>query len=179
MTLSDLSKLFILAAVDESDIGKVEVEQSAFITADAFPGHTFHGKVVRIATRGMTSSNVVTFEVKLEVLGKNKSLLKPEMTANIEIVVARKDDVLMVPTEAISRKKGKRVVQVMKDKGVTEERVVEVGVSDGTKVEISSGLQEGETVVLRKEESESRWRRDPGGMNLRMMMGGGGGRGRK
>src|SRR5262249_12618539 len=85
LSLSDLSHIFVLASVDESEIGSVAIDQQAVITVDAFPGRRFRGKVVRIATRGVNVSNVVTFEVKIEVLGENKTLLKPEMTANVQI----------------------------------------------------------------------------------------------
>src|ERR1051325_879382 len=68
MTLSDLSRIFVLASVDESDIGHVTLDQDVNITADAYAGRTFKGKVVRIATKGVNVTNVVTFEVKIEVL---------------------------------------------------------------------------------------------------------------
>lgn len=166
LTLSDLSRLFVLASVDESDIGKVRVGQAATITADAFPGRTFRGKVVRIATKGVSTSNVVTFEVKIEILGKNKLMLKPEMTANIEIVAQEEKSALLVPVEAVSRKKKLQIVNVQKADGTTEERPVTVGISDGVKIAITSGLNEGETVVIREGEAESRWRgmRGPGMM---------------
>src|SRR5439155_4332181 len=63
MTLSDLSHVFVLASVDESDIGTIVVDQPAIITVDAYPGRQFKGKVVRIATKGVNVTNVVTFEV--------------------------------------------------------------------------------------------------------------------
>jgi HlyD family secretion protein len=110
MVLSDLTRLFILASVDESDIGKVELGQKVNITADAFSGKSFFGKIDRIATKGINVSNVVTFEVKIEVQGKNKLLLKPEMTANVEIIVAEKEGVLLVPYEAILQKRKMTVV---------------------------------------------------------------------
>ncbi|MCX6999121.1 MAG: efflux RND transporter periplasmic adaptor subunit [Candidatus Sumerlaeota bacterium] len=61
LTLSDLSRIYVLASVDESDIGKVDEEQDVLITADAYPEKFFSGKVVRIATKGVNASNVVTF----------------------------------------------------------------------------------------------------------------------
>ena len=76
MVLSDLTRLFILASVDESDIGKVKLGQKVVITADSFPGKRFFGKIERIATKGVNISNVVTFEVKIEVQGTDKQLLK-------------------------------------------------------------------------------------------------------
>jgi HlyD family secretion protein len=156
MVVSDLSRIFVLASVDESDIGQVKVDQPATITADAFPGKEFEGQVVRIATQGVNLNNVVTFEVKIEVIGKDKSLLKPEMTANVAIITARKEDVLLVPAEAVVRRERQHWIEVMN--GPTkEERKVETGLTDNEKTEILSGLSQGETVVLRTDAPESQW----------------------
>lgn len=179
MTLSDLSRVFVLASVDESDIGKVQVDQSAFITADAFPGQRFRGKVVRVATKGVNVSNVVTFEVKVEVVSDNKALLKPEMTANVQIVAASKQDVLVAPVTAVTRKAGKTLATVEKPGGGTDERPVTVGLTDGEKYEIVSGLSEGDVVTLRKDETPSRWREGGAGQGrpgATGMFGPGGGR---
>jgi HlyD family secretion protein len=157
MTLSDLSRMFVVASVDESDIGRVQLGLPSVVTADAFPGRNFKGRVVRIATRGVTVSNVVTFEVKIEVEIERRAPLKPEMTANVEIVLAEKKDVLTVPVEAIGRKDRKAFVSVVGPGGVAEERAVETGIGDGTRMEIVKGLAEGETVTVRKGASESRW----------------------
>jgi HlyD family secretion protein len=174
LTLSDLSHIYVLAAVDESDIGKVQLGQAADITADAYPGRKFKGKVVRIATRGVNASNVVTFEVKIEVEGEHKSLLKPEMTANVEIVVAAKPSALLVPVEAVVRKEGGLFATVVKDDGTTAEAAVTTGLSDGTNTEVLSGLAEGQTVIVHKGSAEGRWnaagQRPPGGAPPPMMM---------
>jgi len=162
LTLSDLSRIFVLAAVDESDIGQVALEQPVRITVDAHPGVQFRGKVVRIATRGVNVSNVVTFEVKIEVTSDNRNLLKPEMTANVQIICAERKDVLLVPTQAVSRRQGQLVVTVQRGDGTTEERPVKVGMNDGSRWEIVEGLTAGEVVVVPRTEAESRWR--AGGM---------------
>jgi len=179
MVLSDLSRLFILASVDESDIGKVELGQKVIITADAFPGKRFFGKIDRIATKGINVSNVVTFEVKIEVRERNRSLLKPEMTANVEIIVAEKEEVLMVPSEVVLYKKGGHFVRVKKDDGSIEERPVQTGISNGVVIEIIKGLSQGDTITYRKGEARSRWRTEQSrrslssGRGMRMMIGGG------
>jgi HlyD family secretion protein len=116
MTLSDLSHVFILASVDESDIGQVidpargGEKQRVKITADSFPGQQFEGEVVRVATKGVNTSNVVTFEVKIEVTSDNKSMLRPEMTATARIVTASRPNVLAIPTNAFLR--GEQAVAV-------------------------------------------------------------------
>ena len=178
MVLSDLTRLFILASVDESDIGNVKLGQKVIITADAFPGKRFFGMIERIATKGVNISNVVTFEVKIEVQGRDKQLLKPEMTANVEIIVADKAGVLIVPSEAVLGEKRDYMVRVKMDDGRREERRVNVGISDGVMTEITEGLNQGDTVVYSRGEVPSRWRADPSRPNLtssramRMMIGG-------
>jgi HlyD family secretion protein len=177
LTLSDLSRVFVLAAVDESDIGKVALDQAVTVTVDAFPLKEFKGKVVRIAAKGVNLSNVVTFEVKIEVTGQAKELLKPEMTANVkEILIAEKSDVLLVPCEAIVRKgRGKQVVTLIKEGAENEDVVVETGITDTMKTEIVKGLSEGQTVLIHKGAAESKWagsQKGPGGAARGTMMGG-------
>jgi len=158
LTLADLSQIFVIASVDESDIGKVEVGQKAVITADAFKDRRFSGEVVRVATKGKTVSNVVTFEVKIEVKSRGRDLLKPEMTANVEIVAAENDKALLVPVQAVSRRRRDSFVTVKLADAKTEERPVKLGISDGEMMEITEGLKEGETVLIQSGKEASRWR---------------------
>ncbi len=183
MTLSDMSRVFVLAAVDESDIGKVKLDQAVNVTVDSYSGRRFRGKVVRIATKGVNVTNVVTFEVKIEVLDESKRLLKPEMTANVQIISAEREDVLTVPAQAVTRRQGVVYATVVSPDGKTEEKAVKLGLNDGDRWELLEGLQEGDVVQL-KAEINSRWRADqqrPPGMGGPMGgMGGfpgGGGRG--
>jgi HlyD family secretion protein len=156
LTISDLSHIYVLASVDESDIGKVQVGQDVIITADSYPGIKFDGKVVRIATTGVNTSNVVTFQVKIEVTSKNKNLLKPIMTTNVQIVANRKGNVLTVPVQALERD-GKIYYATVLGGAVPTVKPVKVGMTDGENYEIVSGLNEGDTVELHKNEVQSKW----------------------
>ncbi len=158
LTIADLSRIFVLASVDESDIGKVEVGQKAVITADAFKNKRFFGEVVRVATKGKVVSNVVTFEVKIEIKSKGRALLKPEMTANVEIIAAEKSKAVLVPVQAVLRRKRERFVTLQLAGGKTEERTVKTGISDGEFMEIAEGLEEGESVLIQSGKEASRWR---------------------
>ena len=184
MKLADLSHIYVLVSVDESDIGRIEVGQQAQITVDAHPNAVFPGQVVRVAIKGTIESNVVTFEVKVEVSGLNQQLLKPEMTANVEIVAVEKDGVLLVPVAALERRRHENFVTVRKEDGTTQQRAVQTGASDGEFMEITSGLAEGEEVLIPDEIAQGRWQSDKNkkGENVRndvrrmRMMGGGRGR---
>jgi HlyD family secretion protein len=157
ITLSDMSHIFVLASVDESDIGNVLVGQTVDITADAFPGKHFTGKVVRIALTGVNTTNVVTFEVKIEVTSDNRGLLKPQMTANVDIIEASKSNVVMIPMMAVMRKHQKTYVAIVKPDNSTEEREVTLGIDDGEDQEVTSGLSGGEQVLAYKGDASNVW----------------------
>jgi HlyD family secretion protein len=158
MTLADMSHIFVLASVDESDIGGVHEGQEVDITADSFPQKHFSGKVVRVATQGVNVSNVVTFEVKVEVTSANRNLLKPFMTASVRIIEATRQGVLTAPLLAIVRDHDKISVEVTKGDGSTPEtRAVTLGIDDGENQEITSGVSEGEQVLVHRNESVSSW----------------------
>ena len=168
LILSDLSRVFILASVDESDIGGVQVGQPVQVTVDAFPNAQFAGEVVRVATKGESVSNVVTFEVKIEVLDEAKAMLLPEMTANIEVLVADSPDALLVPSEAVVQRGNTAFVLTPNEEGARPNRLpVEVGIDDGAHAEILSGVDEGAEILVQQNQSDSRWgrgeRRGPDG----------------
>jgi HlyD family secretion protein len=163
LKLADLSRIYVLVSVDESDVGKVAVGQKAKISVDAYPSMFFLGSIERVATKGTITSNVVTFEVKVEVEGEEKQLLKPEMTANVKITAVEKEDVLLIPVSTIIRRSDKTFVTVKKSDGTLEKRSIEPGVTDGEFIEVISGLNEGEEILLPDEgEEDSRWRQSNG-----------------
>jgi HlyD family secretion protein len=97
---NDLSKMQITAAVAEADIGSVNESQAVNFTADAFPNRNFHGVVTQVRNAPKTTSNVVTYDTIISV--DNRDLkLRPGMTANVSIVVARRDGVLRVPNSTL------------------------------------------------------------------------------
>jgi multidrug efflux pump subunit AcrA (membrane-fusion protein) len=100
---------------------------------------------------------VVTFEVKVEVKGDDQSLLKPEMTANVEILAVEKSQVLQVPVKALEIRRNERFVTVRKSDGTEERKPVTIGVTDGVAIEIVSGLQQGDQVVISNRKARSRW----------------------
>lgn len=163
MTLSDVSRLFINANVDESDIGKIQDGQKTVVTADAYPGRRFTGEVVRVAAKGETNSNVVTFEVKIEIDKAGRELLKPEMTANVDIQADRRENILVLPNEAIQFGKSGYFVMKAEDGNTSGVRTpITPGITDGLNTEIASGLNEGDKVVV-SGGMQSRWARGGGG----------------
>jgi HlyD family secretion protein len=110
----DLTKMQIEVSVDEADISRIKMDQNASFTVDSYPEQSFQGKVVQIRSAPVITQNVVTYVVVVNV--DNSDLkLKPGMTANVSVEVARKDDVLKLPPSAL-RFKPKSKAEVPKEK---------------------------------------------------------------
>ena len=96
----DLSKMEIVLAIDEADIGQVRVGQGVGFSVDAFPDRQFRGEVQQVRLAATNTNNVITYPVVVAVDNRDEVLL-PGMTANAEIEVSRRDDVLRVSNAAL------------------------------------------------------------------------------
>ena len=100
MTIADLSKMVVKVYVNEVDIGKVKVGQRAIVKVSTFPDRRYEGRVVEVSPSGQLRDNVIKFEVVVEILGSPPEL-RPGMTADVDIIVDERDDVLQLPIEAV------------------------------------------------------------------------------
>jgi len=132
------------------DIGKVAPGQKAVFTVDAFPAREFTGKVVAIYPKAVIQENVVNYDVVVEITDKYDGLLRPDMTASVTIFQETHENMLTVPAKAVKRERGKNVVHVVVN-GKVEPREIKVGWKDSQWIEILSGLDEGQTVLVNAE----------------------------
>src|SRR2546421_2768841 len=154
---NDLTKMQIDSNVAEADVGAVEVGQSVDFTVDAFPTRTFHGKVVQVRNAPITVQNVVTYDTVIGVSNPDLKL-KPGMTANVSIIVARKDNVLQIknaalryrPAEAVEAKMGSRSPSSRtgrsasgRDRTTSDRTVYVLSGSRPTPVQIKTGISDG------------------------------------
>jgi macrolide-specific efflux system membrane fusion protein len=147
ITIIDLSKLEVNAYVDETDVGKIAVGQEALFTVDTFPDRDFKGKVTAIYPRAVLQENVVNY-ITLISIENSEGKLKPDMTANVTITLKKKKGVLAVPGAAVAREGGKKFVMLQGKDGKTTRREVKTGWKEGSYLEITSGLKEGDVVVI-------------------------------
>ena len=150
MTLGDTSEVYVKGKVDESDIGKVYLGQRARIKVESFKDKTFDGRVTKISPMGVEKDNVTTFEVRVSIQNPGGEL-KAEMTANAEIILDEHKGVLQIPEGAILYDKDKKAsveIPSPKAKDGKEKVAVNIGISNGAKTEVLSGLKEGQEVVL-------------------------------
>jgi len=144
-----ISKDFILETnIPESDIAKIKIEQKAEIVFDAFSSdEKFTAEVIEIEPASTVIQDVVYYKTKLK-LNNFDSRLKSGMSADIDIEIAEKNDVVLVPQQAV-KENGKKVVKILSADGKVTEIEVEIGLEgDDGNVEIISGLNGSENVII-------------------------------
>ena len=151
---ADLTKMQVLASLDESDIGRIADGQQVTFTVDAYVGRTFDGVVSQIRLQPQTVQNVVSYSVVIDAPNRDL-VLKPGMTANVTIEVARRDAALRVPAAALrftpagQASQGPQVWR--SDNGALTPVPLKTGLSDGQFTEVMGGnLSVGDTLAIRQ-----------------------------
>lgn len=136
-------RLIIEADLDETDLGKIVLDQRVDATLDGFPGEPkLQGKVYKIAYSSTTVNNVTTYKVTV-LLDTIPDYMRSGMTANVTFIINEHKDVLLVPASSVQG----GLVYVPASDGKPQAREVKIGLSDGKVSEVVSGLKEGELVV--------------------------------
>ncbi len=158
----ELSNMKIDTNVSEADIGKIQKDQKAYFTVDAFPNQTFEGMVYQIRNEPITNNNVVTYNVVISI-DNEKNILKPGMTADVKVVVAEQNNVMRVPTSALrfipppsalieANDLDTNIephVWVPAKNGLIKPVSVEPGINDGRYTEIINGdIDEGDEIIV-------------------------------
>ncbi len=139
--------IYVETSVAEEDISDVSVGQKANFEADAVAGITYGSLVEHVSRSPEIGSNgLVTYNVLLKADEIDRSLMDG-MTTTVNFILIERTDVLILPNKAITKKEGGQYVTVKSDDGTLEERKIFAGFTDGSQVEILSGLEVGETVV--------------------------------
>ena len=143
------NRLIVKAQVDETDIGRVRVGLPVEVVLDAYPGEKTAARVDHIAYEAKTVNNVTIYEVDI-VPEAVPEFMRSGMTASVTFLVSRKRDALFLPAEAVHRDGGRPTVLLPGPDGSSPQpREVELGISDGKRVEVVSGLSEGDGVLVR------------------------------
>ncbi|HKO55976.1 MAG TPA: efflux RND transporter periplasmic adaptor subunit [Thermoanaerobaculia bacterium] len=152
-TVADMRDLIFKGTVDEIDVGKLSVGMPARIKVGALPTDVVTGKVSRIAPQAQQKEGATLFDVEIELDPGNKITLRAGYSANADVIIREKKDVLTIPERLVTFEDGgkKATVEVAGADPKAQPKKVEVktGISDGLNVEIVSGLSKGQKVVER------------------------------
>ncbi len=147
VTIVDLGRLEVQAYVDETDIGRVFIGQTATFSVDTYPDAEFEATVRAINPKAELQGSVVNYVVILAFEEQQDRILRPEMTAHVRLKIEERKDVIATRRRALSRKNGRQIVMVERD-GTWKEQIVKVGWRTDEWVEILDGLAEGESVQI-------------------------------
>jgi HlyD family secretion protein len=150
MTIGDTTEVYVKGKVDEADIAHVYLGQPARIKVESFRDRYFQGKVTKISPMGVEKDNVTTFEVRVSINNPGGEL-KAQMTANAEILLDEHKGVLTVPENAVIYDAQKNAFVEIPDKQQKDGKrkiPIRVGLANGSLTEVTSGLKEGDQVVL-------------------------------
>ncbi len=148
--LADMSTLVFKGTVDEIDVGKLKETMPARIKIGALPEAKVDGKVYKIAPKSKTAEGATLFDVEIELLPGPGVVLRAGYSANADIVVREKTDVLLIPERLVTFTDGKATVEVPGPGDADPvKKDVKAGLSDGINVEIADGLKEKDLVVER------------------------------
>ncbi|WP_344873724.1 efflux RND transporter periplasmic adaptor subunit [Allokutzneria multivorans] len=175
VVLSDLVNFQVKANIAEIDISRLKAEQDATVTINALPDKQFPAKVSQIDLTPTTSGNVVQYGVTLS-LNQVPEGLKPGQSASVQVVVAKVDNAITVPSFAVQSTGGTHRVTVWSN-GQQSVRAVQVGVKGEQSTQITSGLTEGELVVIPTATANTQQQQQLPGGGGRVQFGGGGGGG--
>lgn len=141
-------KYEIEADIAETDIGKVNIFNKSFITYDAFPGKTpAEATVVQINPKGRSVEGVIYYKTTIN-LNVNDKNLKAGLTANIEIINSERENALFIPQRAVVETSGKKYVKVLNNGAAMETEITTGILGTEGEVEIISGLNEGDMIIL-------------------------------
>jgi macrolide-specific efflux system membrane fusion protein len=146
IVISDNTELIATVQVNEVDIADVSAGQAATVTFDAAAGLAIPAKVRRVSPNAVTTGNVRTYEVELD-LATQSARLRPGMTASAVIETLTLADALLVPKTAVRVDGTSKFVTVVKPDGSQEKRTITTGRSDEVSVQVLSGLKSGEKVA--------------------------------
>lgn len=147
VSYTDASDITMTVSVSQEDIASVELKDQVKIALTAYEDETFEGEVKSIDTSSSSGTSTVSYNVTVVFTGDTSKVYQ-DMTGNVTFISAEAEDVCYVSRKAVIQDKDTAYVKVKRKDGTIEETEVVTGITDGINIEIRSGLEEGDTVVI-------------------------------
>lgn len=149
-TIVDPNSLYFRSEIDQEDVNKIINDQSATVTLDSFADESIGSKITYISFAPINSTSSTVYELRFSLPVDNSALkYRLSMTGNVDIPLAKAENVLTLPIEAISEDGNQKYVEVLINKKI-EKKNVETGIESDTDIEIKSGLNEYDQVIIKK-----------------------------
>ncbi|UCD94175.1 MAG: efflux RND transporter periplasmic adaptor subunit [Candidatus Zixiibacteriota bacterium] len=149
MTLAYMEDLIFKGTVDEIDVGKLNAGMDAEITVGALPKDTIFGTLERVSPKAHREEGSTVFDVEIKLADLGSRLLRAGYSANADIIITKKEDILVIPERLITFVDDSAFVEIQDTLGETSKVAIEVGLSDGINIEVTSGVGEGDVLIER------------------------------
>jgi HlyD family secretion protein len=149
MTMAPMERLIFKGTVDEIDVGKLKEGMPADIKVGALPSEKVSGVLSKISPKARKQDNTTIFDLEIEITGTGSKTLRAGYSANADIIINKKDSILVIPERLVSFAGDTTRVELQDSSGDIASRNVKVGLSDGLNIEITEGLALGDKVVER------------------------------
>lgn len=147
-TVADMRSLIFEGKIDESEVGKLKENMDLLLTIGAIEGKVFSAKLEYIAPKGVLEEGSIKFPIRAQVLLDDKDFIRAGYSANADIVLDKRENVLAIKESMLKFEKEQPYVEVEKSPQVFEKRLVKTGLSDGINIEIVSGLNKKEKIKV-------------------------------
>lgn len=149
MTIAQMDHLIFKGNVDEIDVGKLHTNMEVEIEVGALPNQKVSGVLRKISPKAHQNEGSTLFEVEIALGEVSDAFLRAGYSANADIIITKKEKILLIPERLVKVEDSVSTVEVQDTLGVVTTRTVKTGLSDGIKIEVAEGLQEGELLVER------------------------------
>lgn len=146
MKMASMERLLFKGTVDEIDVGKMKEGMATELKVGALPNDTIRGTLRKISLKAEKKENATVFPIEIVIPKASNSTLRAGYSANANIIIQKKEHVLMVPERVVTFRNDSAIVKVALGAGKEEQRVIKTGLSDAINVEVLDGLKEGDEV---------------------------------
>ena len=154
-SVADVGDMIFQGKIDETEVGRIKPGMDLLLVIGAIENDTFHANLTYIAPKGVLENGAVQFEIKADVQLKKDEFIRAGYSANADIVLDRRDDVLAVREAVLLFSGDSAFVEVEKASQKFEKRFVKTGLSDGINIEVLSGLKKSDKIKVQQPASSS------------------------
>lgn len=149
MTIAYMEDLVFKGNVDEIDVGKLTIGMPVEIEIGAIPNQKIQGKLEKISPKAHKEEGSTLFEVEISITNTNGQFLRAGYSANADVIITKKDSILLVPERLVKFQDSVSTVEVRDSIGTVTTLTIKTGLSDGINLEVTEGLKDGDLVVER------------------------------
>ncbi len=147
-SVANMGEMIFEGKLDESEVGKVQTNMEIVLTIGAIDKESFNAKLEYIAPKGVTENGAIQFLIRASINKNNSAFLRAGYSANADIILAKKENVLAIPESVLQFEKEKTFVEIETGNQKFEKRFIKTGLSDGINIEVAEGLKKTDKIKL-------------------------------